>query len=76
MKQMTGAALTAALDRMSYDWLSVNAPDLVMAIEQELGGGAEPAGIRMIVQRHVGADRENLALRCEQAARHLRAQER
>lgn len=67
----TGRALAAALDRMSYDWLSVNAPDLVLAIDQELSGGADPASIRMIVQRHVGADRENLALRCEQAARHL-----
>lgn len=69
----TGKALTAALDHMSYDWLTVNAPDLVLAIDQELRAGADPAGIRMIVQRHVGADRENLALRCEQAARHLKS---
>lgn len=67
----TGKALTAALDRMSYEWLATNAPDLVVAIEQELRSGAQPEAIRFVVQRHVGPDREGLALRCEQAARHL-----
>ena len=66
-----GAALTVALDRMSYEYLVTNAPDLVIAIDQELRAGVEPDGIRFIVQKHVGADRENLALRCEQAARYM-----
>ena len=71
----TGKALAAALDRMSYEWLSTNAPDLVVAIDQELQVGTEPEGIRFIVQRHVGPDREGLALRCEQAARYMAGQQ-
>ena len=73
-KSLTGVALTAALDRMSYEYLSTNAPDLVVAIDKELRSGAEPEGIRFIVQRHVGPDREGLALRCEQAARYMAGQ--
>lgn len=65
-----GDALVAALDRMSYEWLSTNAPDLILAISKELPN-MTPQGIRFIVQRHVGPDRENLAMRCEQAARHI-----
>lgn len=67
----TGQALAAALDRMSYEYLAINAPDLVMAIDQELRNGTEPDGIRFIVQRHVGPDRDGLAMRCEQAARYM-----
>lgn len=67
----TGIALGAALDRMSYEYLSTNAPDLVMAIDAELRNGTEPEGVRFIVQRYVGPDRDNLARRCEQAARHM-----
>ena len=66
-----GAALTTALDRMSYEYLATNAPDLVVAIDQELHAGSAPESIRFIVQRHVGPDREGLALRCEQAARYM-----
>lgn len=66
-----GKALAAALDRDSYEWLAVNRPDIAMAIDTELRNGMEPEGIRFVVQRHVGADREGLALRCEQAARHI-----
>jgi hypothetical protein len=73
-KSLTGAALTQALDRMSYEYLATNAPDLVIAIDRELRNGTEPDGIRFIVQRHVGPDREGLALRCEQAARFMAGQ--
>ena len=73
-KTGTGRVLTAALDRMSFEYLSTNAPDLVVAIGQELQSGTEPDDIRFIVQRHVGPDRENLALRCEQAARYMASQ--
>lgn len=73
-KTNNGKALVAALDRMSYEYLSTNAPDLVLAIDQELRTGTEPSGIRFIVQRHVGPDREGLALRCEQAARYMAGQ--
>ena len=67
------SSLAQALDRMSYEYLSTNAPDLIIAIDQELRGGIDPAGIRFLVQRHVGSDRENLARRCEQAARFMAA---
>lgn len=66
-----GAAVVAALDRLSYEWLSVNAPELVLAVAKELENGLDPAAIRFVVQRHVGPDREGLALRCEQAARYM-----
>lgn len=66
--------LITALDRMSYEYLSTNAPDLIVAIDQELREGIDPAGIRFRVQRHVGSDRENLARRCEQAARYMATQ--
>ena len=72
-KPANGAALVAALDRMSYEYLSTNAPDLIVAIDRELQAGNEPEGIRFIVQRHVGPDRNGLALRCEQAARYIAA---
>ena len=72
--QKIRVATKDALDRMSYEWLSTSAADLVMAIDAELKAGTEPAGIRFIVQRHVGPDRDGLALRCEQAARYLQSQ--
>ncbi len=61
-----------ALDKMSYDYLSTAFPDLVIAIDQEVSTGSSPERLRFITQRHVGADRENLALRVEQAARYMR----
>lgn len=73
--QRPGEAVITALDRMSFEWLSVNAPDLVVAIEQEVDAGTDPDAIRFLVQRHVGPDREGLALRCQQAARHMRRRE-
>lgn len=65
-----GDALIAALDKLSYEWLATNAPELVVAIGNELPH-LTPEGIRFVVQKHVGADREGLAKRCEQAARHI-----
>lgn len=66
-----GSALTNALDRMSYEYLSTTAPDLIVAIGQELRSGVAPETVRFIVQRHVGPERDGLALRCEQAARYM-----
>jgi hypothetical protein len=70
-KNGKSSPLIQALDRMSYEYLSTNAPDLIVAIDQELHEGLTPAEIRFRVQRHVGPDREGLALRCEQAARYM-----
>jgi hypothetical protein len=63
--------LTEALDAMSYQWLSAQAPELVLAIDEELNSGRSPYQIRLVAQQHVGPDRDGLALRCEQAARHM-----
>lgn len=65
------AATALALDKYSHEWLSSNYPDLVTAIEIDMTRGATPQGIRFLVQQRVGPDRESLALRCEQAARHM-----
>lgn len=70
---MNNSPLTEALDAMSYQWLSAQAPELVMAIDKELDSGRNPYQIRLVTQRHVGPDRDGLALRCEQAARHMQA---
>ena len=64
-------ATATALDRISYEWLATQFPDLVTAIEQDMARGATPAAIKFLVSRHVGPDRDGLALRCEQAARHM-----
>lgn len=66
-----GAALTAALDEISYEFLATNYPALVSAIDKELRNGLHPEGVRFAVQRHVGPEREGIAQRCEQAARHI-----
>lgn len=67
-----GNPIADALDKMSYDYLSTAFPDLVLAIDTEVAQGSSPERLRFITQRHVGADRENLALRVEQAARYMR----
>jgi hypothetical protein len=69
-----GAALVSALDKLSYDFLVTNAPELIPAIERALTDGLTPQGVRFIVQREVGSLREGIALRCEQAARYLAGQ--
>ncbi len=61
--------ITRALDFISYEWLGDAHPQLLDAIEQEIGSGADPSAIRRHVMRLT--DRLELALRCEQAARHL-----
>lgn len=66
-----GTILGAAFDKMSYEYLSTNAPDLVIAIEQELQSGLNPETVRFLAQTYVGPDRDNIARRCEQAARHM-----
>ena len=61
--------LDKALDFISYEWLAEQHPQLVEAIEAELRGGATPRQIKHAVLSR--AQRIELALRCEQAARHL-----
>ena len=68
---MSANSITTVLDAIAYEWLSTNYPQLVKAIDTELDRGSAPGDVRFVVQQHSGADHDELALRCEQAARHL-----
>jgi hypothetical protein len=59
----------AVLDRIGLEWLEITHPELAMAIDEAVGRGVTPERIRRFVLAQVG--RVELALRCEQAARHL-----
>lgn len=58
-----------ALDEVSWQWVSDKHPCLADAIEEAVGAGIEPERVRRFVMRRT--QRRELALRCEQAARHL-----
>ena len=64
-------SLSAAIDADGYEWLLSNAPTYVEAIERAVEAGKTPEFIRAYVAVRVGPDRQALALRCEQAARHI-----
>lgn len=66
--------LDSAIDEDAYDWLTQYAPAYVQAISDALNEGATPQQIRWYVSARVGADRQALALRCEQAAHHIAKQ--
>lgn len=70
---MPVSPLLTAIDQDAYEWLSVYAPIYLDAIEKEMRSGRTPSDIRQIVSTNIGPDRQALALRCEQAARHLAA---
>jgi hypothetical protein len=59
-------AIARALDQISWQWLSDNHPELIEAIEVEVGRGATPVDVRRFVMQYT--DRFELALRCQQAA--------
>lgn len=63
--------LGKALDRESYEWLASHAADILEAVEAEVAAGRKPEEIRLFVIRATG--REDLAKRCEQGARHVKA---
>jgi len=64
-------AIAQALDSISWDWVSDNHPLLAEAIQTEIGRGANPDQVRRYVMQHT--QRQELAMRCEQAARYLAA---
>lgn len=64
--------IAEAIDRESYEYLSTTWPDLLDAIDIRVKQGAKPERLRRYTQSLVGADREGIALRVEQAARHSR----
>mgnify|MGYP000932521697 CR=1 FL=1 len=63
------AEIEAAIDAESADWLEEANRALYDAVVAGVRRGATPAQIRRFVMYRCG--REALALRCEQAARHL-----
>lgn len=71
MQAATMERLGRALDRESYEWLASHAPDILEAVEAEVNAGRTPEQIRIFVIRRTS--REEIALRCEMAAKHLKA---
>lgn len=68
MTPRTPSPILAALDRESLDYLTVNAPEIVTAVEEELAAGKTPDAIYRAVIRHIGPDRAALSARIYQAA--------
>lgn len=64
--------LSRMLDKESYEWLTGFHPEIIEAIETEVNAGHRPEEIKLFVLKQTG--RLELALRCEQAARHIRQQ--
>lgn len=60
-----------ALNAESYQFLSTIAPDLLNAIEGEIGNGKTAEQIKRMIIGHVGPEREALANRAFQAAQHV-----
>jgi hypothetical protein len=61
--------LEIALDEESFQWMSDHLPELADAIEEAVTKGTAPERIRRFVMQQTA--RWELALRCEQCARHL-----
>lgn len=61
--------LQKALDKESYEWLASNAPEILEALEVEVGNGARPDQVHLFVLGEYG--RDELAQRLRQAARHI-----
>jgi alpha-mannosidase len=62
------------IDAQSYNWLNSNYPDILTAVEQAVANGQTPDGIKSFVSRETYGLRVELALRCYQAARHIKRQ--
>lgn len=58
-----------AIDEESWEWLQDNVPTLATAVRKEVASGASPDEIQRHIMRRT--QRAALALRCQQAARHL-----
>lgn len=64
--------LDRVLDEESWDYLNDNYPALAISVQTEVGKGNSPEAIKRRVIGRIGAHREPLAQRCENAARYLR----
>lgn len=65
--------LGRTLDKESYEWLASQHPDILEAVEAEVGAGRTPEQIRLYVIR--ATNRTELAQRCQQSARHIKRME-
>ena len=63
------AELGKELDAISYDWMVGQHPELLDAIEKAVAQGIGDVEIKRAVYRQTG--RLELALRCQQCARHV-----
>lgn len=63
------ACIGEALDELSWFWMNDTHPQLAQAIETAVGRGVTPIEVRRYVVQQT--QRDELALRCEQAARFL-----
>ena len=63
--------LLVAIDEDAYQWLQESAPRYLSAIEQALEDGDTPESVYSVVSYNVGPDRQGIARRCQQAARHI-----
>ena len=73
MNTTTMPKLGEILDRESYAWLASNHPEILDGIEAEVKAGRLPDDVKLFVILRTG--RMELALRCQAAARHIRARE-
>lgn len=65
------SVILEALDYESFEYMQVAFPDLLAAIEKEVGNGMKPDQVMRLVLQAVGPDRTALAYRCLQAAHYL-----
>lgn len=63
--------LDRVLDEESWDFLNDNYPPLALSVQTAIGKGISPEEIKRRVIQRIGAHREPLAQRCENAARYL-----
>lgn len=61
--------LGEVLCEMSWNWIQDNEPELAQALREVVESGARAEDVRSYVMRIT--ERRELALRCEQAAKHL-----
>lgn len=66
--------LQPAIDFDGYNWMSTYAPFYVDPIKECLKLGATPEEIKRDISAQVGPDRQGIAIRAEQCARHLARQ--
>jgi hypothetical protein len=66
--------LGALLDEEAWDWLYRAFPPIADEIERLVKKGKSPEAIAAFVVRRSGVNREDLARRCEGAARHQYAE--